>query len=44
MKRSVILEGLDIELILSKVVEIDTKLEMINFEKNERRVVETNLF
>jgi len=33
MKRSIILEGMDTELVLSKVVEIDTKIETINFEK-----------
>jgi len=33
MKRSIIIEGIDKELKLSKVVEIDTKIKMINLEK-----------
>lgn len=33
MKRSIIIEGIDKELALSKVVEINSAIEMINLEK-----------
>lgn len=33
MKRSILIEGIDKELELAKVVEIDTDLEIINIEK-----------
>lgn len=33
IKRSILIEGIGVELELSKVVEIDTKIEMIKLEK-----------